>query len=111
MPSSSTSRMYVPRDSVNSEWTATWSRPLEDWEREQVRVLSNPLANASVIAEVLEKTVPLPESSRRYVGAGGGVGGEGRRGLQVVRHQSMGEMKAMRSVIPNVPPLPRDLAG
>ncbi|RPD55546.1 hypothetical protein L226DRAFT_572964 [Lentinus tigrinus ALCF2SS1-7] len=105
VPSSSTSQMYRTRDSV---WSGsltgsdvTWARPIEDWEREQMRVLA--VANPD----------PDDGETARNENAGPfgvGNGSFGRRG-PVVRHQSFGDMKAMKAMVPDVPPIPERQAA
>ena len=99
VPSSSTSQMYRIRDSAWSEWT--WTRPMENWEREQLRVLASVMAvddNGDGMG-VGMGSPPVPP-------AGGAGPGPGAKGTKNLRHQSFGEMKAMRSVVPDSLPAP-----
>ena len=101
VPSSSTSQMYRTRDSVwsasltGSDWT--WTRPMQDWEKEQMR---RTLAVANPDPDDAETT-----RSRAASLVGVGNGNSGPR-TSVVRHQSFGDMKAMNTVVPDVPPMP-----
>ena len=80
---------------TGSDWT--WTRPMQDWEKEQMR---RTLAVANPDPDDAETT-----RSRAASLVGVGVGGSGPRG-SVVRHQSFGDMKAMKAVAPDVPPVP-----
>ncbi|KAI1789445.1 hypothetical protein LXA43DRAFT_892850 [Ganoderma leucocontextum] len=91
VPSSSASQMYRTRDSGMSEWT--WTRPLEDWEKEKEQFNLRRKASAGDLS---------PPHGQRGVGAVGG--GEGRMGHKA--SASMGEMRAMRGVVPDVPKVP-----
>ena len=98
VPSSSASQMYRTRDSGLSEWT--WTRPLEDWEKEQMDLRRK--ASAGDLSP--------PHTQRSLGGVGGGMsgsGGEGRWGPGHKASASMGEMRTMRAVVPDVPRVPR----
>ena len=102
VPSSTTSQMYRIRESAWSEWT--WTRPMENWEREQLRVLASVIA----VDGDSEPAVPLPGSPPAEQRAPEVVSPKGARAIRSLRHQSFGEMKAMRTVIPDAPAGPRD---
>ncbi|KAI0690994.1 hypothetical protein C8T65DRAFT_763728 [Cerioporus squamosus] len=104
VPSSSTSQMYRTRDSAwsgsltGSEWT--WTRPVEEWEREQMRAL------AAVNAEIATDAETGRSGRASPSGVGNGTSGLGARGGAMRRNQSFGDMKAMKAVIPDLPPVP-----
>ncbi|KAI0747154.1 hypothetical protein C8Q80DRAFT_825022 [Daedaleopsis nitida] len=113
VPSSSTSEMYRIRDSAWSEWT--WTRPLENWEREQLKVLASvnmadeagPVPNmpgkpAEGMAPPMPLLVSKPSSPHPLPASGGG-----RKSSSSLRHQNFGEMKTMRRILPDAP-LPSD---
>ncbi|PIL27851.1 hypothetical protein GSI_11005 [Ganoderma sinense ZZ0214-1] len=68
VPSSSASQMYRTRDSGLSEWT--WTRPLEDWEKEQMDLRRK--ASAGELSP--------PHAYRSLGGVGGTMGGGGGGG-------------------------------
>ncbi|TFK89239.1 hypothetical protein K466DRAFT_564255 [Polyporus arcularius HHB13444] len=105
VPSSSTSQMYRTRDSAwsgsltgtsGSEWT--WTRPVEEWEREQLRAL------AAVNAEIATDNTEVRRSGRATPSALGNSS-FGAKGGVMRRNLSFGDMKAMKAVIPDLPPL------
>ena len=70
---------------------------MQDWEKEQMR---RTLAVANPDPDDAETT-----RSRAASLVGVGNGNSGPR-TSVVRHQSFGDMKAMNTVVPDVPPMP-----
>ncbi|KAI0765411.1 hypothetical protein C8Q74DRAFT_1371216 [Fomes fomentarius] len=105
VPSSSTSQMYRIRESAWSEWT--WTRPMEDWEREQLKVLAS-VITAESESEGARMGMPVPGSPPEGRGAGVGVVPVSppvpmSKAMRSLRHQSFGEMKAMRTVVPDAP--------
>lgn len=105
VPSSSTSQMYRIRESAWSEWT--WTRPMEDWEREQLKVLAT-VITAESESEGARMGMPVPGSFPEGRGAGVGVVPVSptipkSKATRSLRHQSFGEMKAMRTVVPDAP--------
>ncbi|TBU29452.1 hypothetical protein BD311DRAFT_777578 [Dichomitus squalens] len=92
VPSSSASQMYRARDSGLSEWT--WTRPLEEWEKEQMNIRRKTSAG--------ELTPPLGQRGARKEGSGDSWGRLGHK-----TSASMGEMRVARGIVPDVPPVPR----
>ena len=105
VPSSSASQMYRTRDSLWSDWAAGASgggsppRTFEEWEREQLAAqMGLGLGRSGSQSQSQSRRASASRSQRQSAASSlaSGVGG------------GFGEMKPMRSVIPDVPPLPRE---